>query len=229
MSWVVTTLWSLEIDAMAQPMSVLDLYSCRLVTSADNQVAINTVYYLTASIGSPPSTDQDLADSVSAAVATAIRACMTNSATYKGCLVQRVNPRPPQVDVVSVVGAGSGSGGTTPIPHQVSGVLSWYTASAGRQHRGRIFVPFPDISSDDTDRTPTVTYTTNITAVGTALRTVTALATGGRTATVNFVLAHKQLPGPIWSSASITAILGQKKWGTQRRRGNYGRANTSPI
>lgn len=189
------------------------------------QAAVNTFFYFVVTVGGTPATDQDVIDVWGTNVAGTLRALINNLATYQGVQGQIVTPPPLRADVVSLVNAGAGTAGTPALPRQVSGLISWYTALAGRSQRGRTYVPFPAVADDFGDGTPTAAYKTRLDAYSTAVNGVTTISLGGRTATVAQRIFHRATT----LSDTIVTKLSRQQWATQRRRGAYGRPNSSPV
>jgi hypothetical protein len=214
---------------MATQLAPNDIVAARMVVVAGNQDAIVTVNFAVVSIGTPPATDKDFADVFSTAVGVPLRACMDASANYHGTQAQILGPPLRQVDVISTNAAGVGSAGASALPRQVSGVISWYTQKAGRAFRGRSYIPFPTTADMDADVTPTAGYVVRLEALAVQIAGMSAIAVGGRTAVVEPVIYHVHKPPIFTNFDPIIAHTSNKKWGTQRRRGNYGRPNISPF
>lgn len=210
---------------MATNLNVGQKLSAKIYTLDGNQVAINTLHYDVTAVGGTPATDQDFSDQLDAALAASFKALLNNGAAYRGLLCQIIAPLPVIVAVQTTSSAGIGTAGVTALPKQCSGIISYYTALAGRANRGRVFIPFPASSDDTGDGVPIAGYVTRLNTLNAAIRSFSAIATGGRTATVVFGIYHR-------SSRTITPVISsvnQPKWATQRKRGSYGRANSTPI
>jgi hypothetical protein len=210
---------------MATVLAPTNLLRCSMWCSEAGQASVSSFYYLVVTVGGVPATDQDVGDTLATNAGALLRACINNNATFNGIVTQKIIPPPLTVDVFSTANAGAGSGGTPALPKQVTGLVSWYTALAGRAKRGRTYMPFPAVPADLGDGTPTAAYQTAVSTFANAVKGLTAIAIGGRTATLALILYHRQLT----TYDVITALLVRNQWATQRRRGAYGRPNISPI
>lgn len=210
---------------MAYPLIANDILKTTCVCHYGDQTALMTVHYRVASVGAPPITDKDVADAMDTALSSFYKPLMHASATYKGFLVQRIWLTPVTTAVEATANAGIGTAGADPLPSQVTGVLSWYTDVAGRKGRGRIYPPFLAAASVDTDDTPVAGYVTALDNLATAYRALGVITVSGRTGVIVPIIWHRTTH----LSNDITQQKAHKKYGTQRRRGNYGRPNLSPI
>lgn len=212
---------------MATTLQVGWILTTQLWSLFGDQAAVNTYHWHVDSVGGAPSTDQDLGDTVQANVVTPYRALLANGVTYKGIVTQAIWPLPASVAVHSVVGAGIGTGGAGELPLQVSGIISWYTSTAGRHGRGRSYIPFPSTNANDSGAggIPTNAYVTALDTYAAALGATLSLVLGGRTANVSRVLYDRATHGFTF----VTTRASRQKWATQRRRGDYGRPNSSPL
>jgi hypothetical protein len=189
------------------------------------QAAVNAYYFNVVAVTGSPATDQDAGDVFINNISASIKAIINANASFNGVVTQRVFPLPLTADVFSVTGAGVGTGGSPALPKQCSGLVSWYTALAGRAKRGRSYIPFPSSTMDTGDGVPTAGYVTLLGTHSTAVNTSTAVSVGGRGATLGQVLFHRATN----TFDVITSKLPRAQWATQRRRGAYGRPNSSPV
>jgi len=210
---------------MATAMVLNDILRTTMWCTDNAQAAATTWHWQVTAVGAPPATDQDLGDTLDSSIAAAMKTILSNNASYRGIVTQKIWPVPVAVDVISVANAGSGTSGATALPKQVSGITSWYTALGGRSQRGRSYWPFPATSSDTGDGIPTGGYVTAIAAIASVIRPLTAIAVGGRTATIQFGIYHRASH----TLTPITVAQSRTRWATQRRRGDYGRSNSAPI
>jgi len=210
---------------MSTPLAAGMILAARVWTSDAEQAAVNTYHYTVRSVGALPSTDQDVADTIDNAINATYKALMSVLARYRGVQVQIIFPLPPRVDVQQVANAGAGTAGAITSAKQVTGLISWYTLLAGRAFRGRNYLPFVSNSSVATDGIPTAGYVTNLQTLAVALDGVTAIAIGGRTATVQMGIYHRATH----SMTDVNTFVPQQKFATQKRRGAYGKPNLAPF
>lgn len=211
-----------------------NLYKARLFSFLDNQVGINTVYYLCTSIVGVAPTEGDAADELSSTIGPELRALMTNTAQYVGADVQNVSGvKPFPLQSGSLLSSGIGAAGTDPLPTQVSGCITFQTDFTGQAYRGRFYVPFPDNNENAVVPPihPNAGYITGLNAMAVSL--VVGLSVSpivGTHATMALVLKHGiNKAGLTPPPTPITNFRSNPKWATQRRRGNYGRSNLFPV
>lgn len=208
-------------------MAVGDIFEFRLFTSFNEQIAINVLHYKEQTPTNPFALDHN---SVLAAIATAIEPvfidCVTADATYEGCTLQRIFPTVAPV-VTNVLGSAAGDGGATPTGRQLSGIITKRTVIAGRRGRGRIYVPFPaaDTVTDDTGM-PTAAYVALLQELADEMEDEQTVSVGADTLGFKPCVYNRDDPA---ASPLITTCLARSKFATQRRRGDYGRANSLPF
>jgi hypothetical protein len=210
---------------MATPLAVGYIMAVRPYCTADEQVSINNFHYLVTAVGASPATDQDVIDQFDALIATNLKATMSSATFYHGTQGQIIAPGPAHVDVVQTLGTGPGSSGAATLPRQATGLTSWYTGLTGRKNRGRTYWPFPSAAYDTGDGKPLPAWTTLIGTLSNQILGLTAIANGGRSATIKLGIYHRQTQ----STTDVINYIARGAWATQRRRGSYGRPNTPPF
>lgn len=210
---------------MAIPVAIGDIAQVRIVyKGATGEEAINTVYYIVTSIGGSPATDHDIAQAFDAANAGTFQAALPTDTHYDGVEVSIVTFAPPGVTQKAGTGAGAGVWASIAMGNQVSGIISWITRFAGPKYRGRLFFPFPGVSTILAG-IPTGAYLAVLNAVAAAIFGFTTVAVSGRTCSLLQVLYHRTTKTFDYIS---TASL-PDKFATQKRRGNYGKNRQPPI
>lgn len=203
----------------------LEVWSCRIYTKFNDQVAINVLNYVIGSTLADQVTDLEAAADIAVHLATEFKACISSAATFQGVGLQRRSPAPPGQEALSAVGAGVGGVTGDPLPRQVAGLLSFKTQYAGPRYRGRMYIPFPGESDNDTDTTPTASAITRFDAL------------------LDKVIANVNLTGAVGNALAIPVIRSRKfgtyeqilggvvrdNWATQQRRGAFGPKNISPF
>jgi hypothetical protein len=162
-----------------------------------------------------------------AAMAALYQPIISNGANYYGTQVYLDNPigSPPRPDTTAA-NFGPGTGGAGLLPTQVSPLISLYSTTLGKQGQGRTYLPFPPATAIDANGTPSAAYLLNIGALGNFLQSpLVVTGAGGATGTFNLVL-YKGGAAP---ALLVTSALIRDAWGTQRRRGNYGKVNAVPF
>lgn len=202
-------------------------YMCKLqaVVQDGGQVAINTFHYKVTGVGAPALTDADFAVYFDNQIAADMKAIIYNGATYKGSLCQVILPLPVTIPQIATAGAGTGTSGVNALPKQSCGLTSWKTALGGRKYRGRTYWPFMGTAMVTGDGVPSAGAQTLLANATVAVLNLTAPNVGGRSATVQLSVFHRS----DGTSTPITTGLIKPAFATQRRRGDFGRLNSSPI
>lgn len=117
----------------------------------------------------------------------------------------------------------NGTGGATLAPTQVAPVVAKITGLAGPSHRGRIYSPFMPLAGLAASGELLVGFRNALTSIWSSVLGPQTLAAGPNSITVSPVLFHKG--GPFVTYDDILDIRATGMLGTQKRRGDYGRAN----
>jgi hypothetical protein len=213
---------------MAEDLILNDTYEVTYWVTLGAQTAALRRFYRCSALGvSPVPTDLDAADDLSGTFANVIRPLIANDALYVGASVRRVSGAIPfPIYQSSVVGTGVGGAGTVPLPKQVAGVLGLYTPFAGRTMRGRVYVPFPVEADNELQGVPSAAYVTRLASLGT-FYTTPQIVTGPGTSSGTMRAVITRPPYATWGA--IISSSPKPRWGTQRRRGDYGAANRAPF
>jgi hypothetical protein len=197
-------------------------------TTNGDQAATNVGHWVCNGVAGAPTTDADAAAYFASQFALAYIGLMPSQASYRGCQVRVISTTPLPVSQLSIAGQGPGSYGSQLLPRQCAGLIALYTTLAGRQGRGRRYSPFPSaLGQQPTIDAPTASYVALLQTWGAlwaSSYTIPNFATSG-TATVYPVLYNRTTK--VWTVITLEVV--REAWATQRRRGDFGRANTSPI
>jgi len=170
----------------------------------------------------PDPTDQDMADYMDSTISATLKQMLSDDASYLGASAQVIWPtRKPRV--VSVTGAGIGTQLGVILPKQVAFVITKRSNSASRSGLGRMYIPFPPDSQNESSGNPSNAYT----ALAGTLKDLLL---------VNHVVPDDTMTGSgeaqpiIWHRATstyddIVSSTYRDRWATQRRRGDYGAVN----
>lgn len=167
----------------------------------------------------------DVAADFSAAQATMYKNLIANTASFRGVRVRRIWPANLDAWGQFTGDAGAGISGPNSLPLQSAGLITFGGAEIGRKGEGRQYVPFPASLDNDASGRPTAGYLTALGVLGANIvsdRTVTVGANSVSLWHINFnriVHTFKLLP-------NVVRVGG---WATQKRRGDYGRANRLPF
>lgn len=193
-------------------------------TGYNGQSGLNTTHWEVGSTTGGGIPDTLLASTLDAALAPLYKALMTDAALYYGVKVFRKYPKATAVPVVADNNTGGGTAGSNALPTAVRGLLALKTSTIGKKGRGRLYLPFPD-SADISGAEPTSSYVTRATALGTYLTTDLIITSGGLMSGLSLVVAPK---GAVSTWYTVVSALGEQKWGTQHRSGDFGRLNPFP-
>lgn len=221
---------------MAVTLGLGDLIKVRAWVKDVDQAAVNTIYYLCTGGNTGGVSDQDVASSLQVNWNPFYVGLINNNAEWRGVQVY-TTPATPGHMLAPVFDNSNpliGTAGPVGAPRQTCGLISFQTANAGRQFRGRIYLPFPATADVALNGAPSAGYGTRLNAFATFLQNTFFLTdvTGTKFIPCIQVVNHgpfgnppqpPPIPSPIlqWSSSN--------RWATQRRRGAFGRLNASPI
>lgn len=206
------------------PLNVGDILAVTVGCYCDGQAGLNTVYHrVTAKTGLP--TASLAADVMDTNLAALYKPLLTNTASYYGLKMVRIAPLPRSMFYIASGNTGVGTAGDAPLPTQVAGIITMETELSGPGFRGRIYVPFPDyVHADPIPVVPTDAYVTLLSALGEYWEDDHDITAGGLSVSLEPVIWHRDIE----TYTPIEEAVGRQKWGTQRRRGNYGQKNAYP-
>jgi len=209
---------------MAIPIAVGELLRLRIACFQANQLAVNTVHWTVEAL-TGSYTQESLADDFDGDLEGPYKAVMTNTASYYGVQLQRLAPDPVTASVSATSNIGIGTAGEDPLPGQVCGVIGAKTHVGGPGGRGRVYIPFPDnIFQVPLTNSPSAGYRTLLETIASRIYSPRTFVSGANSITLFPRLFHR-------ATTTVTLIQegdARQKWGTQRRRGNYGQANSYP-
>ena len=204
-----------------------DVYEALVVCVMQEQTSINTLHLSVVDHIGTGATDLDIAKQVDAIMGPVMKPLICSNAEYHGSSVRKVSPLPLGALISWQGQKGMGTAFATPMPRQVTGVITWKTALAGRSFRGRFYAPFATTQDINTGpkADPTAAYTAKLTAVGNALMPGFVAGVGGNTNSFKLVVWSKKLR----VATPVSTFVSQGIFGTQRKRGGYGRPNLPPF
>lgn len=205
-------------------LSAGDLLRVRVVCSAGDQISVNTAVLEVSSLTGNV-TDQEVADAVDGEWSGPLKDVLSDDATYRGLSVQRFFPGTLLRPAISVNGAGSGTVTGDIMPKQVCGILAFTCENAGAKFRGRWYLPFPSEASNEAPGKPTAAYLASVEALGDQVIDPDAITLAGGTIGLRLLLYHRSVN----AGTIITGRIARPMWGTQMRRGDYGKKNVVPF
>jgi hypothetical protein len=206
-------------------LAVGDVLEAAIVCSQGNQLGIMVRHYRVGAIFGTSATDQDFASDLATRVSPEVRALLSSSASFLGVRVTKLFPLPRSLSVTSSNGAGLGLVTGEPLPKQVAGVITLRTNFAGRGFRGRAYVPFAGEDSNGPTSQPVPAYIANLALLAIELLASVGTGIGANTATLDPVLWKRKTA----STVPLTSSRSNTRWGTQRRRGDYGQPNVITL
>lgn len=210
---------------MANNIAIGDVYEVKAACYCNGQASFNVRHFVAVATAGTGGTDAALATQMDTLLAPAYKPAMGGNSSYYGVRVQRLLPLPKTAAVVAAGFTGIGTGGPAALPTQVCGVGTLLTSTAGRKFRGRVYAPFPASALNDAVLdTPTAAYKAALLTLLIPWTSLIVVTAGVNTTTMNACIFHR-------STGTTTIIAGPRanqKWGTQRRRGNYGQPNVYP-
>lgn len=210
-----------------------DLVSLRVWCRDEEQAAVNTLWFWALPVIGTIS-DATVAAFFDAMMAPLYKLLISNVASYLGVEVQlrRGSPSVPSQPALSGLFPDTGSGGANALPRQVTGLLSFRTATAGPAFRGRIFLPFPSTAGSTTQGEPTAPYISAIEDLRDALIPFMGdgdtIVGGSGSANLILIVRHRGLAYPA-DRTIVESGVARTAFGTQRRRGTLGEANKAPF
>lgn len=220
---------------MAQTLVIGDLVRIRFWCVATDQAAVNTIYFTVVAATGTPVTDLDAAINMDEIMGPFYVALMPSSVSYQGCEAQIVK-KPALTAQIARGQQGAGTNGTIALPRQVTSLVHFLTANAGRRYRGRVYLPFPPVDAAELDGTMTAAYAILVAQWSAQLASTNQWQTPFATPT-GFVTVAQCIPhflkkgevGPEIPPTFTVALNPDDRFATQRRRGSFGRQNTSPV
>jgi len=217
---------------MSQQLSTDDIIEFTVWCRDTEQASVNTFHYkVNAFTPGDPCTTEDAAIAMDALLAPLFKPIISNQAEYRGVECKLPYNLPQQRGIISVTGAGNGTGGAVGMSRQTAGLIGWKTIYAGTNRRGRTFLPFPSTADDEGLGLPTSAYFDKLVALAVGLTSFNSVTGGGHDPVpVSFVLlSRKSLVVPGIHTYDITGFGPSQMWATMKKRGSYGRANVSPF
>jgi hypothetical protein len=207
-------------------------YKHRTFCYLGNQVGLNTRYFTVSAITGGTVSESALATGIDAQLAPLYKPALCNLAQYIGSDIQNITGMTPYpIQIGTNANAGNGTGGSLPMPGQVSGIYTTYTGLTGKGYRGRSYIPFPSITHATTTApsSPTSAYQALIQLIAASTVGVTTVGAGTGFVTLTWALRHVAPSSLAGTMTPITSALARPDWATQRRRGDYGRLNPVPV
>jgi hypothetical protein len=159
------------------------------------------------------------------------KASMTSAAEYLGAKLYYKPASAPPILAQSTAHAGACTGSADPAPSQIAGLIQWKSDIGGPRGRGRMYVPFAAAASIGTGGLLAAGYVTELTAIGTGMIDGYNVPNdGGGGGNVLVVPCTRYIqPVPSNLPAVMNNFTVASGFGTQRRRGFFGKPNNNPF
>lgn len=205
-------------------MPIGDIYQLRVATDEPPQCAINILHFSCTGQVGPGATLGDIAGLFASRIAARWKALIAAPATFRGVGCRLVWPTP-TIEVPDTADAGAGTAGTVGLPPQTCGIVSIRNGLPGRHGRGRMYLPFPAADDNMGNGIPSAGYAIRMALLVGTLLTPFTTGGGGASTTLAWSIYNKAAH----TSALVTSQSLAAGWGTQRRRGFFGRPNPPPF
>lgn len=203
---------------------VAHAYRLQVACTNNEQASVNSIYYTASSVVGTVTTAQ-FAAAASTLLAPLYKATFTINTRYNGCSVQDVSIPARFSPDVGAGGAGFGALAAPDMPRQTAAIVSFQTGLIGRSNRGRTYIPFPAGTLNSNQGVPSAGAILLYAALAAQLVVGFAVGAGLNNATLVPIIWHKKSS----TFTFVTTGFAETVWGTQRRRGSFGRPNKSPI
>jgi len=217
---------------MPFPIGVGDILAARFWSVLDEQAAVNTINYVCTAKAGTGGSDQDLASFLDTNFASFFRALYPNTVEYRGCQVyflKRLGLLSAAFPVFSTANAGVGTATGPPMPKNTCGMVKYTNGLRGPGNRGRLYLPFISTDFQATNGEPTNAWAVLINGFGAGGVVPITVGSGGNTSTLTWNLLRKVKGAVPIDRGPITLAQSANKYGQLHKRGDYGRANSSPI
>jgi len=214
---------------MANLIAANDIWEARFVCLMDDQVSVNRLFYQATLTLGQGGLDTELAKDLSANFAPLYKNLLSSNAEFRGVSVQRAFPQPRTLAAIETVDAGPGLVGGNPLPAQAAGLVTLRTAFAGRDQRGRKYLPFPGGNNNDISGDPDPGYVASLNTIGLEFIKLITVAGPGGLAVDNTTLAPVIWRPPAGVAKTITSQISRLRWATQRRRSEITSGDVAPF
>lgn len=205
-----------------------NLLHYQLVAQQSEQVAYTGWHYRISLVNPPNPTLGEIVAALDQVFAPLYIALLSSEAIYRGSMIRKVFPLAPSAPAADNTRTAPGGVVGTLLPRQTSGVISKQTLVAGAAFRGRCYTAFGAQTSSQSNGIPTAAYVTSLTALANAIAGTRHVISLG-TCDLVPCLMHRPPRHVLGDTTDISRCLAKALWGTQRRRGSFGRPNTAPF
>lgn len=208
-----------------------DLLECTFCCNTTSQIGLNIIHLQMVTQGATPMSLLDVSQSLDVIFNPLYRALMPTLGIWRGIATR--NLMAPRTIMFPYIGnTGPGGPGTTLMPTQTSYIIKLRGYIAGRKAVGHIYPAFPDGLFGTSVGGMTSGAYISLGALASRFATLAAISNGAASSVVQLVIRNKDVTiggvkVPQWST--VQTVLAIQKWATQRRRGQFGRTNSTPF
>ena|SRR6185295_1937688 len=209
---------------MPTPLNDFDILELKVFCFGQNQLAVNVMHFEVQSHTGTPTLGA-LATTFDALIGPLYVQWLSAAAEYRGITLGVVAPSVVAPEIRNA-NAGVGTVAGDMMPTQVAGVVSFRTATVGREGRGRVYLPFFGESANSLLGRVTGTALTLMDNFAAAVTPdIVDAQGGGDDVTIHMCILHRAT----MTSTLVNGYLVREKWGTQRKRGAWGKENVVPF
>jgi len=197
------------------PVNGAILRGVSVCRSVQAQNLLNVLHFKVVAVSDLGASYQEICSEVSATWGPLIKQLLPATTTYQGLRLNGISPGPTQI-VASTNGEGEGSLAGTPLPDNVSLLVSLRNPDAPVHIRGRLYLPAGDEATNDDTGRPETTYKSTVhNALQTWFSTpIVVEGTEGDTTVRPGLYAPAAIPDFYY----VESILVRSQWTSQRRR-----------
>jgi len=211
---------------MPDIVALFDTVEIRICCYTPTQIALNVLHYLCLAVSAAPPDYAMVAAAFDTLMAANYKNIIGSSASYRGVTAKRLTSIQ-SIPYPAIGGAGPGTSGTM-CPTQAAGVITIRTRFGGSGYRGRIFVPFIGSVYLTPGGGPTTTLQTLMANIAVAMGPQITVSGGAGSSCILQQVIRKR-GGIMTADPQVIGYTVQPKFGTQRRRGQYGQPNVLPF
>jgi len=207
---------------MPQTLAIGNIVELKVFNRLADQVAINVFHFRVTATGGGSITDQQACDGFAAGVAPLYKTWMPSTALHLGVRLQIIQPLPTPVFVKNTTNAGVGAVASDGLAPATCICVTKRTALAGRQFRGRMYLPFFTESQNDPSGVPTAGATNDAAGLANYILSQKIINPGAGSATL-FPVVYRRVTG---NGTDVVSYTVRGNWATQRRRSNINKADS---
>lgn len=206
-------------------IGVGDVVEVKTICSLGLQLSFNITHYriVSETVVTGHLQDGEIAATFGAFNNSLIAPLIVAHAQTEGATAQIIRPTPHPFAYSINQSGGTGIGDS--MAKQTAGVVTKLTTGIGRAKRGRFYIPFPAEGNNDSAGRPDAAYQALAATMGNGLFTAPFTVTGIKGSAVLQPVIYHRATG---TTDDIVGFAVRTKWGTQRRRGDFGAINQLP-